>query len=100
MKETGKGFTCPGDRIILPREVRAALGWEEKTPVEIWFNTAQEEIVIRQHKIRCLFCGEGQNLKRFHEKWICAACKKNDGGLGKSPRCITAPRGSVPCVYI
>lgn len=63
-------------RIVLPAEARNAMDWGEKTPVEIWVNTTDQEIVIKRHTFTCAFCAETENLKAFHKKHICPACQK------------------------
>ncbi len=63
-------------RVVLPTIVRNVLKWDEKTPVEIWANPKDHEIVIRQHIFQCLSCGATEHLKPFHKKYICEECQK------------------------
>lgn len=63
-------------RIVLPAEARGALDWGEKTPVEIWVNATEHEIVIRQYVFRCIVCGATENLKSFGNRLhICSTCQ-------------------------
>ena len=62
-------------RIVLPIETRKAIDWGEKTPVEIWVNPADDEIVLRRHTFTCAYCGTTENLKAFQKKHICTACQ-------------------------
>lgn len=36
-------------KIVLPTQVRQALHWEEKTKLEIWINSADDEIILKRH---------------------------------------------------
>lgn len=63
-------------RVVLPTEARYALDWAEKTPVEIWVNAVEQELVIKKHSCTCAFCAETENLKPFQKKYICPACQK------------------------
>lgn len=63
-------------RIILPAEVREAMDWGYKMPVEIWANETNNEIVIKRHVFSCVYCGETENLKEYHKKHICSVCQK------------------------
>lgn len=63
-------------RIVLPAEARRAMDWGEKTLVEIRINSAEHEIVIRQHMFSCAYCGSVENLKEFRKKHICTTCQK------------------------
>ena len=48
-------------RIVLPAELRNALDLEIKTPIEIHLSKAENEIIIKKHKLSCIFCGETEN---------------------------------------
>ncbi|HWP80819.1 MAG TPA: AbrB/MazE/SpoVT family DNA-binding domain-containing protein [Candidatus Acidoferrum sp.] len=63
-------------RVVLPAETRNEMDWSEKTPVEIWVNATEQEIVIKRHTFTCAFCAETENLKMFQKKHICPACQK------------------------
>lgn len=64
-------------RIVLPTEVRQAMDWGEKTPVEIWLNATDDEVVIKRHKIACVFCGATENLRQYRKKPVCSSCQSN-----------------------
>lgn len=63
-------------RIVLPSEVRDALQWGDKTQVEIWVNTSENELIIRQHNVYCTYCGSTEKLKEFYKHYICPDCQK------------------------
>ncbi|HWP80533.1 MAG TPA: AbrB/MazE/SpoVT family DNA-binding domain-containing protein, partial [Candidatus Acidoferrum sp.] len=63
-------------RIVLPVEIRKALDWGDKTPVEIWVNAPDNEIIIKRHAFSCAYCGATDNLKEYHKKHICPDCQK------------------------
>lgn len=63
-------------RIVLPIEARQAMDWSVKTPVEIWVNAMDGEIVIKRHAFTCAYCGTTENLKEYNKKHICLACQK------------------------
>ena len=63
-------------RIVLPTEVRSALEFETKTPIEICVNAAKSEIILKKHTFSCVFCGETEKLKTLGKKHICPACQK------------------------
>ncbi|NLT58704.1 MAG: AbrB/MazE/SpoVT family DNA-binding domain-containing protein [Clostridiales bacterium] len=63
-------------RIVLPVEARQAMNWGEKTPVEIWINATDHEIILRQHRFVCTYCGSMDNLKAYQNKHICPDCQR------------------------
>lgn len=63
-------------RIVLPAEVRKAMEWGDRTPVEIWGNATDNEIVIKRHMFSCAYCGKTENLKEYQRRHICADCQK------------------------
>lgn len=62
-------------RIVLPIEVRQAMEWGDKTPVEIWVNATDNEVVIKRHELSCIYCGATNNLKQYQKKHICPDCQ-------------------------
>lgn len=62
-------------RVVLPAEARSVMDWSEKTPVEIWVNPAEDEIVLRRHTATCAYCGAAESLKTFRKKHICPDCQ-------------------------
>lgn len=63
-------------RVVLPLEARDAMDWAENTPVEIWLNAAEQEIITKQHVCTCAFCGQTDHLITFEKKHICPVCQK------------------------
>lgn len=63
-------------RIVLPFEVRHALEWGEKTPLEVWLNEEAGEVVLKAHTYACSFCGATENLKEYNKRHLCPACQK------------------------
>lgn len=79
-------------RIVLPAEARQVMDWSEKTPVEIWVNATNNEIVIRQHTFVCTYCSSTENLKEYHKKHICPDFQKAIADLyGIYPYTNTTP---------
>ena len=60
-------------RIVLPLEVRAELGWGQRTPLEI---TLQEDksVVIRAREPICALCGSGDELIAVDMRRVCKCC--------------------------
>jgi len=52
------------------------MDWGDKTPVEIWVNATEDEVVIKRHTFTCIYCGKTENLKEFHKKHICAGYQR------------------------
>lgn len=63
-------------RIVLPIEIRKAMEWGEKTPIELWMNTTDNEVVIKRHTFTCTYCGGTEKLKEYQRKHICPDCRK------------------------
>ncbi len=68
-------------RVVLPVEVRQAMDWGDKTPVEICLNAANHEVVIKRHKFTCIYCGATENLKQHRTKYICPNCQREIASL-------------------
>lgn len=51
------------ERIILPNSIKKVLGWDERTPLEIWVDGTGERIILMKHECKCIFCNETQALK-------------------------------------
>ena len=65
------------ERISLPKEVYDAVQWVENQPIEIFVNKADKEVFLIQDIPSCSYCGNSENLKHFHERHICADCRKS-----------------------
>lgn len=76
MKTTG--VTRPVDalgRVVLPIEIREALGINPKDLVEI--NVLGDEIILRKNTRSCLFCGTSEDLLTYENRKICKKCIVN-----------------------
>lgn len=61
-------------RIVLPIELRRTLDIAIKDPLEIFVDGGS--IVLRKYSPCCIFCGSDKNTSLFHNKQICASCRK------------------------
>ena len=61
-------------RIVLPIELRRTLGIGTKDYVEIYVNG--DEIVLKKHMSRCIFCDTDGELHAFKGKLVCPTCLK------------------------
>jgi len=68
-------------RVVLPIEVRQAMDWGNKTPVEIWVNVTEDELVMKRHVFSCIYCGATENLKTYQKKHICPSCQTEISNL-------------------
>lgn len=59
-------------RIILPAEMRNALGWDGETNISI--SRQGEQLVLQNYQGHCFVCGSVVNLKPIHGKYICKKC--------------------------
>jgi transcriptional pleiotropic regulator of transition state genes len=62
-------------RVVIPIELRRALGIEVHDPVEIF--TADDTVILRKARTSCVFCGESEDITIFKEKPICPKCLKD-----------------------
>lgn len=62
-------------RIVLPIELRKILGIEPKDSLEIFVDG--NTIMLRKYEPQCVFCGNAENIKSFHEKNVCSECIKS-----------------------
>lgn len=61
-------------RVVFPVELRKKLNLGIDDPVDIFVE--EDKILFKKHETDCIFCGETDNLKVFHEKLICEKCRK------------------------
>lgn len=61
-------------RLVLPIETRRVMGWDEKTPVEIWVNSIDGELVLKRHTQNCTCCGSTEGLTKYQSKYFCPDC--------------------------
>lgn len=59
-------------RIIIPGEMRNALGWENETKISIV--RQGEQLVLQAYHGVCFVCGSEKNLRPVHRKHICQKC--------------------------
>lgn len=59
-------------RIILPVDMRSALGWDNETKISI--SRQGEQLVLQTYQGSCFVCGSEENLKPIHGKYICQKC--------------------------
>ena len=59
-------------RIVIPKELRRALGINKKDALEIYTN--DNSIVLKKYEPFCIFCGSSDNLFTFGGKNVCKAC--------------------------
>ena len=53
-------------RVVLPVDMRRALGLEIRDPVEVFVN--ENAIIIRKHQPSCIFCGSTPSEKE--RQWL------------------------------
>ncbi|NLN81677.1 MAG: AbrB/MazE/SpoVT family DNA-binding domain-containing protein [Clostridiales bacterium] len=59
-------------RIVIPIEMRNALGWDDETKISI--SRQGERLVLQTYQGSCFVCGSEENLKQIHGKYICREC--------------------------
>jgi len=59
-------------RIVVPVEMRNALGWDEETKISI--SRQGERLILQICQGSCFVCGNEENLKPIHGKYICQKC--------------------------
>ena len=59
-------------RIVLPIELRRALGIEEKDRIEIFVDG--ESIILRKYQPACIFCDNAKDTINYKGKNICPDC--------------------------
>ena len=59
-------------RIVLPSDMRNALGWDEKSKISI---TKQgNRLILQTFQDSCFVCGNEENIVPIHGKFICQMC--------------------------
>ncbi|SFU39609.1 AbrB/MazE/SpoVT family DNA-binding domain-containing protein [Alicyclobacillus macrosporangiidus] len=60
-------------RLVIPKEVRRALGFNEGDPMEIFVDG--ERVIIRRYERGCVFCGEAtDDMQTLAGKLVCGSC--------------------------
>lgn len=62
-------------RIVIPKELRESMDIKAQDSVEIY--TENQDIIIKKHKISCIFCGSSKNIVEFKNEYICKDCLIN-----------------------
>lgn len=62
-------------RIVLPIELRRTMGIDKKDPIEILVDG--DQVVLKRYEPVCVFCGNKDNVQRFHGKIVCGECVTN-----------------------
>ena len=76
MKSTGIVRSVDGvGRIVIPKELRESMDIKSQESVEIY--TENQDIIIKKHKITCIFCGSSENIVEFETEHICKDCMIN-----------------------
>ena len=65
-------------RIVLPVELRRALGIEDQDEMEIYLDNGN--IVLQKFAPSCTFCASTRDLVTFHGKNICRECIQRISG--------------------
>lgn len=59
-------------RIVLPMEVRKAVGFVERDQFDII--AADGRIIIQRHMPGCIICRSEEDVKKYKDKDICGLC--------------------------
>lgn len=59
-------------RIVIPKEIRKILQFEENEPLEIF--TDGDYIILQRYSPGCILCGEMENTKKMFNKQLCQGC--------------------------
>ena len=61
-------------RIVIPIEIRNNLDIRSRDAVEMFVDG--DKIVLAKYNPACIFCGEAEDVTRFHDKLVCSKCIK------------------------
>ena len=61
-------------RIVIPAEIRSALGWREKDSLSL--ELGDRELIIRKPAPTCSLCGSEEHLTKTRHGFICEECRK------------------------
>ena len=59
-------------RLVVPKEIRTVLGWEEGQPLEIYVD--DETMVIKSYQPGCVFCNNLTDLVEYKGQLVCKSC--------------------------
>ena len=72
MKENSiKKFDEVG-RIVIPREMRSALGWCNNTKIAMF--QVKDGVLLKAYQDNCFACGNEEDILSVHKKFICKKC--------------------------
>ena len=60
-------------RIVIPKELRKTFSLDPGTPIELF--VSDNGIFLQKYETTCTFCGNNENLIRYHNRWLCTTCK-------------------------
>ena len=72
-------------RVVVPKELRDALGWEPGQQFELVYDPRIGAVTIRPFSAVCVFCGEGTSI-RYENVPLCERCAKEAAALFASAR--------------
>ena len=64
--------------VVIPIELRRNLGINVKCP-EIYVD--EEKIILKKYEPACIFCGNANDINRFHNRAVCRDCIKKMNAL-------------------
>lgn len=59
-------------RFVLPAELRAEMGIEVKSSLEIF--TENGRIILQKHQPSCVFCNSSKQIVVFKDQRVCRSC--------------------------
>lgn len=59
--------------ITIPKDIRLLLGWQPGMSVDM-DTTVDGGLILRPHVDRCRFCGNIENVRKYKDVCVCAAC--------------------------
>lgn len=73
-----KGARCIDalGRVVIPRDVRKALGFESGESVEFFVDNKKNSLIIRKYNSTCALCGSSDELTELDGKYVCKDCVK------------------------
>lgn len=61
-------------QIAIPKETLKMLHIKNGDPIEIY--SEENKLILKKYSRKCIFCEGSENLSKFKNKYICAACKE------------------------
>lgn len=79
-----KGARCIDalGRVVIPRDVRRALGFESGESVEFFVDNQKNSLIIRKYNSTCSLCGSSDELVELDGKYLCKKCIGKVSKLG------------------